>query len=185
MIPYPEELEQSEKEIENFCKEFTRKVEEKMNSKISSKSLIPHIYSISCIKGIPFYGYCSSEKLFLKIEVLHPTHVSAIAGILQSGHIMERNFHVYEAHISFQLQFMIDYNLYGMSNIDLKNVKYRYPLPDIKGLNTFNSSSVDKINVLNPKILKISSCELEVDVDIKSIDYFINIRCIKYQFNNL
>jgi DNA polymerase zeta len=31
----------------------------------------------------------------------------------------------HEAHVPYILQFMIDYNLYGMSNVNLKNVKFR------------------------------------------------------------
>lgn len=160
-------MSQSEEEIKKFILEFTIKVEEKMNAKRFSKVIQPFIYNISKLNGFPFYGYCSSEKLFLKIEVFHPTHVSSIAGVLQSGHIMDRNFHVYEAHVSYQLQFLIDNNLYGMSNIDLKNVKFRYQLPNNQKEGAFNTVNVPKDSILNPKILKISSCELEVDVDIK------------------
>jgi DNA polymerase zeta len=31
----------------------------------------------------------------------------------------------HEAHVPYILQFMIDYNLYGMSHVNLKNVKFR------------------------------------------------------------
>jgi DNA polymerase zeta len=31
----------------------------------------------------------------------------------------------HEAHVPYILQFMVDYNLYGMSLVNLKNVKFR------------------------------------------------------------
>lgn len=59
--------------------------------------------------------------------MFNPRFVRRAANLLQSGAIMNKNFHPYESHVPYILQFMIDYNLYGMSfvHIPLDVVKFR------------------------------------------------------------
>jgi hypothetical protein len=45
--------------------------------------------------------------------------------MFQSGSILNKMFQAHEAHIPYILQFMIDYNLYGMNLVNLENVKFR------------------------------------------------------------
>jgi DNA polymerase zeta len=45
--------------------------------------------------------------------------------VFQSGAILNRIYQPHEAHVPYILQFMIDYNLYGMNLINLENVKFR------------------------------------------------------------
>ena len=51
---------------------------------------------------------------------------------MQSGTVMTTRFRIYESHLSFTLQFMCDFNLYGCGWIDLAEVYLRGPeeLPD-------------------------------------------------------
>lgn len=48
-----------------------------------------------------------------------------LLNVFQSGAILGQRFQPHEAHIPFTLQFMMDYNVYGMSFITLEKVKYR------------------------------------------------------------
>lgn len=59
--------------------------------------------------------------------MFNPRFVRRAANLLQSGAVMNKNFHPYESHVPYILQFMIDYNLYGMSfvHIPLDVVKFR------------------------------------------------------------
>lgn len=43
----------------------------------------------------------------------------------QNGAVCGTQFQVHEGHVPFILQFFIDYNLYGMSFINVKSVVYR------------------------------------------------------------
>lgn len=52
-----------------------------------------------------------------------------MADILQSGSIMRQKFQPYEVHIPYPLQFMIDHNIYGMGQIQLRKAYFRVPLP--------------------------------------------------------
>jgi DNA polymerase zeta len=45
--------------------------------------------------------------------------------LFQSGAILNKIYQPHEAHVPFILQFMIDYNLYGMNLVNLENVKFR------------------------------------------------------------
>ncbi|ONM60806.1 DNA polymerase zeta catalytic subunit [Zea mays] len=46
-----------------------------------------------------------------------------------SGAVSNRSFQPYESHIPYLLHFLVDYNLYGMGHIHVKNFKFRPPLP--------------------------------------------------------
>lgn len=83
--------------------------------------------SIILVKGIPFYGYHSGYEYFMKIYLIDPSTVSKLAELFDSGAIMGKRIQVHEAHIPFLLQFLIDYNLYGMGFIHLKDMRFREP----------------------------------------------------------
>jgi len=94
---------------------------------------------------------------------------------------LNKKIQPYEAHIPYQLQFMIDFNLYGMNLIHYSNVKFRQnkgtdvsvsPVSSLKS-SLLSSSGVSKFwnlaqlpeSVLSPSSLVRSSvCELEIDV---------------------
>lgn len=45
--------------------------------------------------------------------------------LCSNGAILGQSFQPHESHLNFSLQFFIDFNLFGMSNIDLQTVKFR------------------------------------------------------------
>lgn len=91
----------------------------------------------------------------------------------QNGAILNQTFQAYEAHIPYILQFMIDYNLYGMNLINLNSIKYRCSLQGCTiEEDSQNKSSMDLINsqmYLPTSITRQSMCELEVDARASDI----------------
>jgi len=79
---------------------------------------------------------------------------------------------LYEAHIPYILQFMIDYNLYGMNLINLNCVKYRHSLQRYEIEDSQNKSSTDSTDTqmyLPISIARQSICELEIDAHASEI----------------
>jgi len=60
----------------------------------------------------------------------YPHEVSRAANLLLSGAVFNRAFQPYESHIPYLLHFLVDYNLYGMGHIHVKDFKFRPPWPD-------------------------------------------------------
>ncbi|XP_074312247.1 DNA polymerase zeta catalytic subunit isoform X2 [Silene latifolia] len=89
-----------------------------------------HVHGCKVVRARKFYGYHSTEELFIKIYLYHPHDVSRAASLLLAGAIFERSIQPYEAHIPFLLQFLVDYNLYGMGHMHLVKMKFRHPVPD-------------------------------------------------------
>lgn len=83
------------------------------------------VRAIVPVKGVHFYGFHSSYSLFLKIHIVDPAHFTRAIAITQSGSVMDTRFRVFEGHLSFILQFMCDYNLYGCAWIELSKVWQR------------------------------------------------------------
>lgn len=52
----------------------------------------------------------------------NPAYVTRVATILQSGSVMATRFTVYETHLSFILQFLCDFGLYGCGIIEFEEV---------------------------------------------------------------
>lgn len=83
------------------------------------------VRAIILVKGVHFYGFHSSYSPFLKVHLSDPAFVNRAVTILQSGTVMKTRFSVYESHLSFILQFMCDFGLYGCGWIDLSEVWQR------------------------------------------------------------
>ena len=71
------------------------------------------IRAIILVKGVHFYGFHSSYAPFLKILIADPAIVNRAVTLLQSGTVMHTKFRVYESHLSYHLQFLCDFGLYG------------------------------------------------------------------------
>lgn len=84
-----------------------------------------YIRAILLVKGVPFYGFHTAFQPFLKVLVADPIYVSRTATILQSGGVMRTRFTTYENHLSYYLQFMSDFGLYGCGWVDLGDVFLR------------------------------------------------------------
>nr|XP_012550207.2 DNA polymerase zeta catalytic subunit isoform X2 [Bombyx mori] len=84
-----------------------------------------HVYKISLVKGLPFYGYHDKEHLYLKVFLYSPGLIKQAVELFSSGAILGQTFQPHESHLNFTLQFFIDFNLFGMSDIDLQSVQFR------------------------------------------------------------
>ncbi|KAM9840374.1 DNA polymerase zeta catalytic subunit [Aulostomus maculatus] len=91
-------------------------------------SSVQHIFKVVLVSGMPFYGYHSKEKHFMKIYLYNPQMVKRVCELLQSGAVMNKSYQPHEGHIPYLLQLFIDYNLYGMNLINLGAVKFRRTL---------------------------------------------------------
>ena len=87
---------------------------------LSSKSRF--VRAILLVKGVHFYGFHSSYSPFLKIHMIDPSYLTRATTLLKSGVVLSKKFNVFESHISFYLQFMCDFNLYGCGWLDLGEV---------------------------------------------------------------
>jgi DNA polymerase zeta len=83
------------------------------------------VRAILLVKGVHFYGFHSSYSPFLKIVIIDPAFVTRAVTVLQFGNVMRTCFNVYESHLSYLLQFMCDFGLYGCGSIDLGEVWQR------------------------------------------------------------
>ncbi|XP_023941797.2 DNA polymerase zeta catalytic subunit [Bicyclus anynana] len=123
-----------------------------------------HVYKITLVKGLPFYGYHDKEHLFLKIFLYSPGLIRQAVELCSNGAILGQSLQPHESHLNFTLQFFIDFNLFGMSNVDLQHVKFRK-----NGLSQYSdepAKSFDEIGV-KPE----SSCFYEVDCIAAHIIY--------------
>ncbi|KAG8221729.1 hypothetical protein J3R82DRAFT_2019 [Butyriboletus roseoflavus] len=80
---------------------------------------------------------------FFEIFVADPIFVNRAVTILQSGTVMHTKSRVYESHLSYHLQFMCDFGLYGCGWVNLGQVWKRgveEDDPDLGGSNTFKMS---------------------------------------------
>lgn len=88
-----------------------------------------YIAAIHLVQGVPFYGYHVGARYFLKISFVDPSHNFRLATILQSGRVLGTVFQPFECHIRYQLQFMLDHNVYGCDYVDLERAFFRPPFP--------------------------------------------------------
>ncbi|KAF2132340.1 hypothetical protein P153DRAFT_335156 [Dothidotthia symphoricarpi CBS 119687] len=128
---------------------------------------------ISLVKGVPFFGYNVGYKVFLKVYMLNPKHMTRLADLLYQGAILNRPLQPYESHMQYLLQWMCDYNLYGCSYVDCAKVQFRGPVPDcdeIDPLHKWHDASIpDTFLASEDQYPRQSHCTLEVDVCIQDI----------------
>ena len=88
-----------------------------------------YVAFIVVCKGIPFYGYHVGYRPFLKIYMVNPLHKSRLSQCLRSGAVLGTEFDVFEDHIPFLLQFMLDANLYGCGWVEVGECLFREDVP--------------------------------------------------------
>ncbi|WBW71843.1 mitochondrial DNA polymerase, zeta catalytic subunit Rev3 [Schizosaccharomyces osmophilus] len=81
----------------------------------------PSVQSVQLIKAIPFYGYNVGYRRFLKIALYSPKNRDRLVDLFRQGAILNKVIQVYESHLSYLLQFMVDYNLHGCAPIHCEN----------------------------------------------------------------
>ncbi|TKY61502.1 DNA polymerase zeta catalytic subunit [Spatholobus suberectus] len=105
-------------------------LEKALKLKGSAGSTRQHVHGCSLVRARKFYGYHSFEELFVKTYLYYPQDVSRAANLLLAGAVLDKSLQSYESHIPFILQFLVDYNLYGMGHLHLSKMKFRHPIPD-------------------------------------------------------
>lgn len=163
-----------------------------------------YLAAIVLVKGVPFYGYHVGYQTYLKLYLLDPADKRRITQVLQKGAVQGIPYQPYEAHLPFELQFMMDYNLYGMNWIDIHphmgdaspefSLRFRTPLLDSPKTLIFSQQSSGSDISLNkrdkvfytsqtvPTLLqwdampKTSHCELEIDTTVMTIGNRAQIR---------
>ncbi|XP_015432671.1 PREDICTED: DNA polymerase zeta catalytic subunit [Dufourea novaeangliae] len=161
-----------ENNVDSFMYKLAAAIDSAINVSLGSAfSKSQHVYKIQRVSGIPLYGYHEKEHLFFKIYFYNPAMVKRAADLLQNGTILNQNHQPYEAHIPFILQFMMDYNLYGMSLINLKIIKYRQRITMGSKENSQNESlsNSDSQIYLPASVIRQSTCKLEVDAQATEI----------------
>ncbi|EFN82226.1 DNA polymerase zeta catalytic subunit [Harpegnathos saltator] len=158
--------------MDSFAYQLAASIDSALNTSFGSTlSTNQHVYKIQRVSGIPFYGYHEKKHLFFKIYFYNPAIIKRITDLLQNGVVLNQHFQSYEAHIPYILQFMIDYNLYGMNVINLNNIKYRRSLQGTTE-ESQNKSSMDTLDsqiYLPVTVVRQSMCELEVDTHAADI----------------
>ncbi|XP_019624970.1 PREDICTED: DNA polymerase zeta catalytic subunit-like [Branchiostoma belcheri] len=119
-------------EAERHLRQFASSIDRALNVALGrASSTTQHVFKISLVSGMPYYGYHEKEQQFMKIYFYNPFMVKKAVDLLQGGAVMNKPYQPHEAHIPFLLQFFIDYNLYGMNYINLGAVKFRRPKEDV------------------------------------------------------
>ncbi|CRK90677.1 CLUMA_CG004378, isoform A [Clunio marinus] len=132
--------------ITKLMNDLAEQIDKSINTSLGqSSSKNQHIYRISLVKGIPFYGYHQNEHQFLRLQLYNPNLVKRTSNLLQSGTIMSKQFQPHESHIPYILKFFIDYNLFGMSylHVPLQFVHARNPDDNTR----YRKRSVSEIEV--------------------------------------
>ncbi|KAJ1898132.1 DNA polymerase zeta, partial [Kickxella alabastrina] len=155
-----------------------------LNISLCSNGLI-FIAAVVPVKGVPFYGYHTGYRPFFKIQLTNPSMMARASSLLSSGAVMGQKMNVLGSHLSYVLQFLVDFNLYGMDWIHLNKILFRSPLPQPAGGSSQMSGTIDDSNVENiyrwvpqgmPSYLirptppdRISHCALEADATAADI----------------
>lgn len=117
------------KQPEVFINSFSQNSHSQTN--YTQDTIMPtYIASIQIVNAIPFYGFFPGYQYFLKISLLNPSHIERAMHMLRSGVIFSTKFNCFEGQLQYMNQFMIDYNLYGMSDILLSDCRFRLPIKE-------------------------------------------------------
>ncbi|PAA46056.1 hypothetical protein BOX15_Mlig012441g1, partial [Macrostomum lignano] len=101
----------------DFLKAFAASLDKAINIAVrrSSSSTVMHVFCINVVLGRSFYGFHANESEFMKIHMFNPKMVKKAADLLLGGSVMNKICQPFESHIPFGLQFLMDFNLYGMN----------------------------------------------------------------------
>ncbi|KAM9496921.1 DNA polymerase zeta catalytic subunit isoform 1-T1 [Clarias gariepinus] len=118
-------------EPERYLRQVAFSIDRALNVSMGNPSShTQHVFKVTLVSGMPFYGFHPQEKPFMKIYLYNPQMVKRVCELLQGGAVMNKCFQPHEAHIPFLLQFFIDFNLYGMNLIHLSAVRFRRRSPE-------------------------------------------------------
>ncbi|XP_060966824.1 DNA polymerase zeta catalytic subunit isoform X2 [Cannabis sativa] len=130
-VPWADLPVQHRQEGDAYMHDISLALEKALKLKSKACSKRQYVHGCSLVRAKKFYGYHSSEELFVKIYLYYPHDVSRAANLLLGGGVLDKSLQPHEAHIPFILQFLIDYNLYGMGHVHLSKMRFRHPVPDV------------------------------------------------------
>ncbi|KAI8909780.1 hypothetical protein EDD86DRAFT_190413 [Gorgonomyces haynaldii] len=116
----------TQQDVKDYCRLLQESINLALGLSFGNRYPIEIVKDIIPVRGLPFYGFHSKYECFLKIYINNPSLQTRLVGLLEGGAILEP-FKVYDAHVPYLLQFLIDYNLYGMDYIELDHVRFRQP----------------------------------------------------------
>ncbi|KAJ2558106.1 DNA polymerase zeta, partial [Coemansia sp. RSA 1836] len=168
---------QSIEAVRQFGYQLGLSLNHALNVSLKSTELL-FVAAVIPVKGVPFYGFCAGYRSFLKVFLANPDMLARATSLLASGAVMGRRHEVFESHLSYTMQFLVDYNLYGVDWVCLDNFLFRSPLPEYAAdprlpLLISDSTVASKrrwvpqgvpsylVNPTPPD--RVSRCELEVD----------------------
>uniref|UniRef100_K3ZPX4 DNA polymerase n=1 Tax=Setaria italica TaxID=4555 RepID=K3ZPX4_SETIT len=126
-VPCPEELLYNVDKGNSYITGLLSDLEKALQIRGPSKR--KHVHGCS-LNGVFIIKLRCAIGFLDFVSRYYPHEVSRAATLLLSGAIFNRAFQPYESHIPYLLHFLIDYNLYGMGHIHVKDFKFRPPLPD-------------------------------------------------------
>ncbi|KDO56300.1 hypothetical protein CISIN_1g000501mg [Citrus sinensis] len=92
-----------------------------------------HAISLALEKALKVKGSAGSKRQHV--------HECSLVRAKKGGAVFDKSLQPHESHIPFLLQFLVDYNLYGMGHLHLSKLKFRHPVPDAFFPRKFNYSS--------------------------------------------
>ncbi|GJQ85800.1 hypothetical protein Trydic_g20357 [Trypoxylus dichotomus] len=156
VFPYIYIPHDGETRVDGFLYQVASALDKAINLSLGqASSSVQHVYKVCLVSGNPLYGYHVRPHQFLRLYFYNPLIVKKACTLLQNGNILGKIYQAHEAHIPYILQFMMDYNLHGMSHIHLADLKYRY--------DQYSHDKYPENSVLPPSIRKMSTCKLEAD----------------------
>ncbi|TFK30449.1 hypothetical protein FA15DRAFT_607802 [Coprinopsis marcescibilis] len=152
------------KEVKHYTRRLTHSLNHAIALSLKRNPASPssqHIRAAILVKGIPFYGFHPSYSPFLKVLVADPALVGRATTILRSGIVMKTRFQIYESHVSFPLQFLCDFGLYGCGFMDISGGWERCTddavdaqLPEFKRSPHYRQSRLPlEVDIIAPQIL--------------------------------
>lgn len=130
-VPYSDVSLQPDEEDSASTNAISLAIEKALKLKGNAGLKRQHVHGCSLVRAKKFYGFHSSEELFVKIYLYYPQDVSRAATLLLGGAVLDRIVQPQESHIPYLLQFLIDYNLYGMGHLHVSKIKFRHPVPEV------------------------------------------------------
>ncbi|CEL57590.1 DNA polymerase zeta subunit [Rhizoctonia solani AG-1 IB] len=90
-----------------------------------------YVRAVILVKGVHFYGFHCSYSPFLKVIMADPGLVQRAATVLRSGVVMRQKIQTYETHISYLMQFMCDFGLYGCGWLEFSRYYLREGISEV------------------------------------------------------
>ncbi|KAI5797011.1 hypothetical protein FPQ18DRAFT_386572 [Pyronema domesticum] len=116
------------------------------------------IAAITLVKGVPFYGYDYGWRLYAKIYYYNPESRKNITDVLLKAGIMGRSHQPCEARLNYEIQFLMDYNLYGCGYMECDETKLVYR----RNLDGLDSEDEDSPPPEDPTAQSHSGWEIDI-----------------------